>query len=130
MCQRLRACKIAKRSPPRQKSPRRSNPPTHSPSTPGAPHPLNPNLLNRTGIYLVAEPGKPKEYRKGLVFSEAHPLVEDLNWQSLLAYKTFGIPMLESDEPLVWQANQPLIFLRHVPAGEPQLLVKTFHDPP
>jgi hypothetical protein len=86
-------------------------------------NPLNPNLANRTGIVLVAEPGKPKEYRKGLVFSEAHPLVEDLNWQSLLAYRTFGIPMQDSDEPLVWQDNQPLIYLRAVPKGEPQLLV-------
>ena len=89
----------------------------------GAYNPLNPNLPSHTGIFLVAEPGKPKEYRKGLVFSEAHPLVEDLNWQSLLAYKTFGIPMLEADEPLVWQSSQLLIFLRNVPKGEPQLLV-------
>lgn len=89
----------------------------------GAYNPLNPSLPTRTGIFLVAEPGKPKEYRKGLVYSEAHPLVDELNWQSLLAYKTFGIPMQEADEPLVWQASQPLIFLRTVPAGEPQLLV-------
>ncbi|HEY5743360.1 MAG TPA: hypothetical protein VIS99_12555, partial [Terrimicrobiaceae bacterium] len=48
----------------------------------------------------------------GLLVSENHPLMENLNWQGLIARDTFGVPYRQGDVPLLWQGERPIIFLR------------------
>ena len=45
-----------------------------------------------------------------------------MNWSGLLANESLGVPPKAGDETLVWQGDQPLIFLRHE-GGAAQLVV-------
>ena len=80
----------------------------------GSYNPLNPGLPSHPGIFFVNEPGAPKKYRKGMIFSENHPLVAELTWQGLLCGQAFSIGLKEGDEVILWQGDFPLIFLRPV----------------
>lgn len=48
----------------------------------------------------------------GSIVAESNPLVEGLNWQSLLAREGMVIPHEKQDEVLLWQGSRPLITLR------------------
>lgn len=58
---------------------------------------------------------------RGLIVGEAHPLIEGLNWQSLMVREGMVIPQNARDRVLLWQGERPLISLRQTPAGARQL---------
>jgi hypothetical protein len=79
----------------------------------------NPSIpLGSTGNALVflADDEKSTPYLRGAIVAEAHPLVDDLNWQSLLVRESQEIPRQPSDQVLLWQEKRPLIFLRETAA--------------
>ncbi|MFU8894352.1 MAG: BatA domain-containing protein [Luteolibacter sp.] len=63
-----------------------------------------------------------REWRKGAVFAEAHPLVNGLNWQPLAVRKVPGFAARPSDQVLVWQGEVPLVMLRGEAGGERLLM--------
>lgn len=77
---------------------------------------LNPELPPKPAclfVYGDSDPAAgPAPLMTGAVLVERHPLTDGLNWQSLLCRESVSIPPLESDEPLVWQGNRALVFLR------------------
>ncbi|MBP7951152.1 MAG: BatA and WFA domain-containing protein [Verrucomicrobiales bacterium] len=56
----------------------------------------------------------------GEILAEPGSLLEGLNWQSLVCLDATRIPMKPGDEPLLWQGERPLVFLRSA-AGRHQL---------
>ncbi|HEY1083347.1 MAG TPA: BatA domain-containing protein [Prosthecobacter sp.] len=58
---------------------------------------------------------------RGQIVTEAHPLVEGLNWQSLLVRESMVVPGDPRDRVLLWQGTRPLISLRETPSGARQL---------
>ncbi len=58
-----------------------------------------------------------REWRKGAVFAEAHPLVDGLNWQPLAVREVPGFAARPSDRVLVWQGEVPLVMLRSSHGG-------------
>lgn len=58
---------------------------------------------------------------RGSIITEAHPLIEGLNWQSLLVPEGMVMPRDARDQVLLWQGERPLISLRITPAGARQL---------
>lgn len=60
-------------------------------------------------------------YLTGPIVAEAHPLVEGLNWQSLLVREGMVVPQDPKERVLLWQGRRPLISLRETPAGKRQL---------
>lgn len=58
---------------------------------------------------------------KGPIVAEAHPLMDGINWQSLLVRESTEIERKPTDTVLLWQDKRPLIFLRES-SGSQQLL--------
>ncbi|NQX03013.1 BatA domain-containing protein [bacterium] len=56
-------------------------------------------------------------YLKGGIVAEPHPLLDGLNWQSLLVRETRELDRLPTDKVLLWQDKRPLIFLRQTPTA-------------
>ena len=76
----------------------------------------------RHGCYFLRTPSKTTPALKGNILAEAHPLMDGLNWQGLIAR---DLPMVEAtvhDRVLLWQGDRPLILLREMPAGGRQLI--------
>ncbi len=74
--------------------------------------PLAPQVQKDTALIFVEDLAKEQKPLSGLIIAENHPLMENLNWQGLMARDTFGMPFRESDRALLWQGSRPLIFLR------------------
>jgi hypothetical protein len=77
------------------------------------------------GVFVVVEPSQPQDFNNELIFAEQHPLTEYLSWQGLLVRRSLQITPRANDEVLVWQGDQPLIFLRPV-EGRPSQLILNF----
>ena len=75
-------------------------------------NPLMPKAFSDAALIFAEDSGKPGRLLSGLIVSENHPLMKNLNWQGLIARDTFGIAPRESDSPLLWQGERPLIFMR------------------
>lgn len=60
-------------------------------------------------------------YLQGQIIAEDHPLVQGLNWQSLLAREGMVIPRDRRDRVLLWQGERPLMSLRTCEGGIEQL---------
>lgn len=89
--------------------------------------PLSPGVLpSGAGILFVKDPAAGKQPLTGALLHENHPLTEGLNWGALAVGDSLRMPLRETDEVLLWQGSQPLIFLRR--RGEGDLLVFNF-DP-
>lgn len=84
-------------------------------------NPLIPRAFSGSAMVFAEDSGKPGRLLSGLIVSENHPLMKNLNWQGLIARDTFGIAYREGDTPLLWQGGRPLIFLR-VQDNLPQLI--------
>ncbi len=69
-------------------------------------------------IIILDEEKKPEAFLKGGIVTKKHSLMDGLNWQPLLIRKSQHLPSNHSDEVLLWQGEQALIFLR----GENQLV--------
>ncbi|MFK5923412.1 MAG: BatA and WFA domain-containing protein [Verrucomicrobiota bacterium] len=80
--------------------------------------PLNPAPLSKGhGIVFLDRNNLPSKYLKGQIYAEHHPLLDNLNWQGLLARSSLGLPLTEADTPLLWQNKRTLIFLRRGEQG-------------
>jgi len=73
-------------------------------------------------IFAGDDPDADREWRKGAVYAEAHPLVNELNWQPLATREVTVFDMKPLDRALVWQDDIPLVALRSEPGGEKLLL--------
>lgn len=78
--------------------------------------PLDPTLHPGNAIVFVEDSTQSGAYLKGGILTENHPLMERLNWQSLLVRESLGLDILPGDTILLSQGKRPLIFLREVPA--------------
>ena len=78
--------------------------------------PLDPVLPPGNSIVSVNDSTKAGAYLKGGIVAAANPLMDHLNWQSLLVRETIELERSPSDTVLLWQDKRPLIFLRESPA--------------
>lgn len=74
--------------------------------------PLDPVLPPGNSVIFVEDSTRSGAYLKGGILAEPHPLLDSLNWQSLLVRETIELDRLPSDTVLLWQDKRPLIFLR------------------
>lgn len=75
-------------------------------------NPLDPALPSGNTIVFVEDETRTGAWLKGGIVAEAHPLMDGLNWQSLLARETIQLEHQPSDTVLLWQDKRPLILLR------------------
>lgn len=80
--------------------------------------PLDPVLPTANAAVFVNDEVRAGAYLKGGIVAEDHPLVDGLNWQSLLVRESLQLERRAGDDVLLWQGERPLIFLRRVAAGE------------
>jgi hypothetical protein len=88
--------------------------------------PLDPVLPDTNAILFVEDPTSAGKYLKGGILAESHPLMDGINWQSLLVRETLQLPRLPADRVLLWQEKRPLIFLREGPSGGKRILCFNF----
>lgn len=74
--------------------------------------PLDPVLPPGNSIVFVEDSTRTGAYLKGGIVAEASPLMDGLNWQSLLVRETIQLDHQSNDSVLLWQEKRPLIFLR------------------
>jgi hypothetical protein len=86
--------------------------------------PLDPVLPPGNSVIFVEDNTRGGAYLKGGILAEPHPLLDNLNWQSLLVRETIQLDRLASDSVLLWQDKRPLIFLREKPATEKSPLTR------
>ena len=79
--------------------------------------PLDPVSPAGNTILFVRDETQGGAYLKGGILAETHPLIDGLNWQSLLVRETIQLPRRPSDTVLLWQGSRPLIFLRESEAS-------------
>jgi hypothetical protein len=79
--------------------------------------PLDPVLPPGNSIIFVEDSTRTGAYLKGGIVAESHPLMNGLNWQSLLVRETIELDRLSTDSVLLWQDRRPLIFLREMPSS-------------
>jgi hypothetical protein len=84
-------------------------------------NPLDPALPEGNSIVIVEDETRAGAWLKGGIVAAAHPLMDGLNWQSLLARETIQLERSPADTVLLWQDQRPLILLRESPAAR-QLL--------
>lgn len=83
--------------------------------------PLDPSLPSGNTIIFVEDETRTGAWLKGGIVAEANPLMDGLNWQTLLARETIELERSPADTVLLWQDKRPLIFLRENKDGR-QLL--------
>ncbi|CAN5745961.1 hypothetical protein BH09VER1_BH09VER1_11310 [soil metagenome] len=74
--------------------------------------PEKPTLPDGSAIVFVQDDGPEQKPLNANIVPENHLLMEDLNWQGLIARDSFGVPTLPTDRVLLWQGTRPLIYLR------------------
>jgi Aerotolerance regulator N-terminal len=82
--------------------------------------PLDPALPQGNAIVFVHDDTQGGAYLKGGILAEKHPLVDGLNWQSLLVRETISLERTQKDKVILWQEQRPLIFIRELPATAQQ----------
>jgi hypothetical protein len=75
-------------------------------------NPLDPVLTAGNSVVFVEDETRTGAWLKGGIVAEAHPLMDGLNWQSLLARETIALEQVPGDRALLWQDKRPLILLR------------------
>lgn len=102
--------------------------PTESPAGETSPdlafqtyNPLSPASPEGTGLVFLDQGGATRAYFDGPIVPDNHPLMEGLNWQGLIARRSPGMPLRESDRSLLWQGERSLVFLREE-SGSRQLV--------
>lgn len=74
--------------------------------------PLSPTETEPVSITLLSQILPVRTFLKGTIVSTNNPLMQELNWQGLIARSGPSIPSFKDDEVLLWQGDRPLIFLR------------------
>lgn len=80
--------------------------------------PLDPVLPPGNSFVFVADSTQAGAYLRGGIIAEPHPLMDGLNWQSLLIRETIELDRRPTDQVLLWQDERPLVFLREVAGDE------------
>ena len=75
-------------------------------------NPLDPVVSSGNAIVFVEDETRTGAWLKGGIVAEPHPLMDGLNWQSLLARETIQLEQAPEDNVLLWQDKRPLILLR------------------
>ena len=78
--------------------------------------PLDPVVPAGNTIVFVKDETRGGAYLKGGIIAEKHPLIDGLNWQSLLVRETIQLQRRPTDSVILWQGTRPLIFLRETAA--------------
>lgn len=78
--------------------------------------PLDPVLPAGNAILFVHDETRGGAYLKGGIIAEKSPLIDGLNWQSLLVRETIQLQRRPSDSVILWQGTRALIFLRETEA--------------
>lgn len=83
--------------------------------------PLDPVSVAGNAVMFVNDSTQGGQYLSGGIIAEKHPLMDGLNWQSLLVRETISLEIRPSDQTLLYQDRRPLILLRDVPgvSGKP-----------
>ena len=68
--------------------------------------------VDSNAVVFAESQAKSGSYLKGTIVAEEHPLMDGLNWQSLLVKEVKSIAHTAHDEVLLWQGERALIFLR------------------
>ncbi|MGB1258418.1 MAG: BatA domain-containing protein [Akkermansiaceae bacterium] len=89
---------------------------THSETTP----------VNNHLLVFSRDMAKTRPYLTGGIVVTKHPLMDGLNWQTLLVRANPSIPHDQSDQVLLWQGNRALIYLRQHPASGNKALIFNF----
>jgi hypothetical protein len=79
--------------------------------------PLDPVTATGNAIVFVRDDTRGGAYLKGGIVAEKSPLIDGLNWQSLLVRETIQLQRRDADTVLLWQGDRALIFLRETPAS-------------
>ncbi|NJR42495.1 MAG: hypothetical protein HC767_07370 [Akkermansiaceae bacterium] len=82
--------------------------------------PLDPVLPPGNSVIFVEDSTRTGAYLKGGIVAEPNPLLDNLNWQSLLVRETIQLDRQPNDTVILWQDKRPLIFLREKSASENQ----------
>ncbi|MFQ3578438.1 MAG: hypothetical protein SNJ52_05445, partial [Verrucomicrobiia bacterium] len=75
--------------------------------------PLAPSWPDESAIIFVRDPGRASSVATAITAS-VDALVEGLKWEGLLVGRTLGAPIQDNARVLLWDGDQPLIFLRPV----------------
>ena len=78
--------------------------------------PLDPAPVPGNAVVFVNDGTQGGQYLAGGIIAEKHPLIDGLNWQSLLVRETIALEIRPSDQILLYQDKRPLILLREMPA--------------
>ena len=89
-------------------------------------NPLDPVTVTGSSVQFVEDETRTGAWLKGGIVAESHPLMDGLNWQSLLVRETIQLDVKPSDLVLLWQEKRPMILLRE--SGNQRQLLFNF-DP-
>lgn len=78
--------------------------------------PLDPTPVQGNAIIFVNDGTQGGQYLSGGIIAEKHPLLDGLNWQSLMIRETIALEIRPSDQALLYQDKRVLILLRDLPA--------------
>jgi len=90
--------------------------------------PLDPTWPDRPAVIFVDRPSRGNRVEAGEIVPSDHPLMDELRWEALTIRAGVGIPFREGDTALLWRGEEPLIWLRDLPAEPRPQLVFNF-DP-
>lgn len=85
-------------------------------------NPLDPGLPEGNALVFLEDETRTGAWLKGGIVAETHPLMNGLNWQSLLVRETIQFERKPDDQVLLWQDQRPLIMLRES-GGKRQLML-------
>ena len=77
--------------------------------------PLDPVLAEGNAVIFSNDATQGGHYLAGGLIATQHPLMNGINWQSLLIRETISLEIRANDEVLLRQAERPLILLRNAP---------------
>lgn len=86
--------------------------------------PLSPTAPPPRAIVFLNQQHAVRKFLGGRIVALRHSLMDDLDWQGLIARNSPSIPIKAGDTPLLWQGGRPLIFLRS--HGDEQQLLFNF----
>lgn len=87
-------------------------------------NPLQPAPLPPVAVVFLNQGSVPTRFLNGPLVATNDPLVDNLDWQGLIARSTPSIPLDEGENVLLWQGDRPLILLRD--EGDREQLIFNF----
>ncbi len=81
-------------------------------------NPLQPAGLPDIGVVFLNQEQVPRQFFAGPIIPANQPLMDELDWQGLIARATPSLPLVENENVLLWQGERALILLREEEARE------------